>query len=282
MSMTTANANSSFLPEQIGSLILRPIQTGSIALQVATLVNTAATENKFRVPIVATDPSAAWTGEGAEITPSDGTLDEAVTKYYKLAGLTIISRELANDSSPAAAQIVGDGLARDIATRLDAAFFSSILSPAANTPAGLGSIAANDIDAGAAWTNVDAFTEALYAAQGVGATLNAFVANPADALLLARLKEATASNRDLLQPDATAAGIRLIAGVPLLVSTAVEAGTVWGIPTAHTIVAMREDTTLDIDRSAYFSSDRVGIRAVLRVGWVFPHAAAIQKIALSA
>ena len=32
------------------------------------------------------------------------------------------------------------------------------------------------------------------------------------------------------------------------------------------------------DRSAFFTSDRVGIRAVLRVGSAFPHEVAIVKI----
>jgi hypothetical protein len=46
-------------------------------------------------------------------------------------------------------------------------------------------------------------------------------------------------------------------------------------------VAMREDTTLTIDRRAYFSSDRIGIRATMRVGFGFPHEAAIVRIAVT-
>jgi hypothetical protein len=41
--------------------------------------------------------------EGAEITPSDPKLPELTVTPAKVAGLTIISRELADDSSPAAA-----------------------------------------------------------------------------------------------------------------------------------------------------------------------------------
>lgn len=35
-----------------------------------------------------------------------------------------VSRELADDSNPAAANVVGQGLARDIARRVDRAFYS--------------------------------------------------------------------------------------------------------------------------------------------------------------
>jgi HK97 family phage major capsid protein len=52
----------------------------------------------------------------------------------KVAGLTIISRESADDSNSAAAQVVGDGLARDIARRIYQAVFAGLASPA---PAGL-------------------------------------------------------------------------------------------------------------------------------------------------
>ncbi len=68
---------------------------------------------------MAADPTASWVAEGAGIVPCDPTLSELVVTPAKVAGLTIISRELADDSNPAAAQVVGQGLARDIARRVD-------------------------------------------------------------------------------------------------------------------------------------------------------------------
>ncbi len=65
------------------------------------------------------DPTASWVAEGAEITRSDPTLQELIVTPPKVAGLYIISRELADDSSSGAAQVVGDGLARDIARRIE-------------------------------------------------------------------------------------------------------------------------------------------------------------------
>ena len=70
------------------------------------------------------DPTAAWVAEGAEIPRSDADLDEIVVTPRKVAGPTIISRELAEDSTPAATQVVGDGLPMDIATKVDSAFFN--------------------------------------------------------------------------------------------------------------------------------------------------------------
>ena len=66
----------------------------------------------------------------------------------KLAGPVVISAELAADSSPAALQVVGDGLVRDLARKADAAFFANTTT---NGPAGLLSIASTAVDAGDAW-----------------------------------------------------------------------------------------------------------------------------------
>lgn len=288
MAMNTQSANRSFLPSQIHELIVEPVTRESVALQVAN-VPTVGEVNEYRVPIVGSDPTAAWTAEGAEIALSDATLAEVSATFAKLAGLTIISRELAEDSSPEAATIVGDGLARDLARKLDGAYFGSNVTSVGppvvtnlNQPAGLEDLVGfNAVNAGAAWKDTDPFAEAIYDAESAGATLTAFVANPADALLLAKVKKATGSNEPLLGNDPTQPTRRTIAGVPLLISPAVTTGTIWGMPVDRTIVALREGTRLDVDHSAFFSSDRVAVRATLRVAVLFPHPAAVQKIELS-
>jgi len=277
MAMTRADANRAFLPEEVGRLIIQPVQRESLAFQTATDVPTSA--GTFRIPIVAEDPSAAWVDEGEEITPSDASLDEEVVTPAKVAGLTVITRELAEDSSPAAAQLVGRGIARDIARKIDAAFFGDLADPAPTGLAGLTGV--QEVDAGQEWTNLDPFAEAISKAEQVGATLTAFVANPADVLALAELKEQTGSNKPLLTPDPTMPTRRMIQGVPLYVSPAVDEGTVWGYDKAFVHVVRREDTTLAVDHSAFFTSDRVAVRATMRVGFGFPHKASIIKISLS-
>lgn len=284
--MDTQSANRAFLPEQIHPLIVQPVEAASIALQVAETVHTDTQVGSYRVPIVAADPTAQWVAEGEEIAPSAANLRETASAFYKVAGLTVITRELAEDTSPSAANLVGAGLARDIARKVDAAYFGSrVLDeiPNPEQPAGLEDLAGiNEIDAGNAWANTDPFAEAVYAAEGTGATLRAFVANPADALLLAKVKKQTGSNEPLLGNDPTQATRRVIGGVPLLVSPGVEPGTVWGIPAGRTIAAIRSDVSLEIDRSVYFTSDRIAVKATMRIALLYPHAAAVQKITLGA
>lgn len=73
---TTTSGVNGILPDEYGDLVVQPVIRDSIFAQVATTVVTGSTE--YRVPIVVTDPTAAWVAEGAEITPSDPTLQELV------------------------------------------------------------------------------------------------------------------------------------------------------------------------------------------------------------
>lgn len=277
---TTTDDVKGISPDAISALITLPVEQASIAAQVATVVPTTAT--RTHIPLVTADPSASWVAEGAEIGASDPTIDDVVVEPAKIAGLTVITNELAADTSPAAASIVGSGLSRDIARKIDVAFFGTNGASAVQ-PDGLEDLAGvTDVDAGAAWANLDPFAEAIANGEGLGAPITAFVANPADALILATLKEASTSNRPLLSPDPTQPSKRLLQGVALFVSPGVTAGTIWGIPKDRTFLVRRSDVDLQIDRSAYFTSDRTAIRATMRVAFAFAHAAAIQKITLGA
>ena len=91
-----------------------------------------------------------------------------------------------------------------------------------------------------------------------------------------RLEPAVAGRRPQL-PDK-----RSIQGVPVQWSPAVDEDVIWGIPQAKVFVVLRLPASTVTDRSAYFSSDGVGIRAVLRVGFAFPHEQAVIKISVGA
>ena len=117
----------------------------------------------------------------------------------KLAGLTVITNELANDSDPAALQVVGDGLVRDLQTKIDAAFFANTTS---NGPSGLGSLTSVQHVASGSIADLDWAAEAISLAETVGVQLSAFVANPATVLDIQTLKVATSYNQPLLGVDA--------------------------------------------------------------------------------
>ena len=271
------NAPAAFTPEQVADLVVRPVLEASVASQVSTIVRTGSAQ--FRIPVVGADVAAEWVEEGEEITPSDPNLGEIIVTPAKVAALTILSNELASDGSPEAAAMVGDSIARDLARKIDLAFFGDLDAPA---PPGLGGLTnVTELAAGATVTNLDVFAEALAVAEAASTAITAWVAHPDDALKLSQLKEATGSARPLLQPDATAPTRRLIQGVELFSSPAVEEGTIWGLPKTRVLLVVRQDTTLAVDASPFFTSDRTAVRGTMRIGFGFTDQTAIAKIVLS-
>ncbi|MGV0873494.1 phage major capsid protein [Mycolicibacterium sp. XJ879] len=278
MTQLTTNAASLLKPEQVNALIVEPLTKESTAFQVSTVARTSSTQ--YRFPVITGDPDTAWVPEGAEIPADDANVEELLVTPKKVAGLTVISNELANDSSPQATAVIGQRLVNSLRRRVDAAFFANTT---VNGPAGLGSIAPTDVYAGAAgYGNIDPFLEAIAAAEGVGAQVTSFVTSPDSALDLAKLKKGTGSNEPLLQPDPAKPAGRVIAGVPLVVSPdAPNNGTVYAIPKALSFVVLREDVQVALDSSAFFTSDRVAVRVTMRVAFAWPHEAAVVRVLTS-
>ena len=129
-----------------------------------------------------------------------------------------------------------------------------------------------------AFTNLDFAAQAISKAEQVGARITAFVTSPATALALATIKTGTGSNQPLLGADPTSATGRVILGVPLLVSQYVAANTLWAIDGTRTWLVVRDNATVEADRSVYFTSDRVAVKATMRAGFGFVHPQSVVKV----
>ena len=280
MTLLTSTGTGILTPEDIGNLIVQPVARASVGIAVSTPIVTHS--HQYRFPIVSADPSASWVAEGAEIPVEDADIEELLVTPSKVAGLTVISRELALDSSPEAQAVVGDGLARDIAKKVDVAFFGSTT---ANGPAGLDSLSGvtEVVTATTGIANLDPFAQAISESETVGGTITAFVASPATVLALSTLKQfgATASNVPLITTDPTQPSQRLVLGVPLIPSPAVSDFEVWALPRQFSFVVQNDEPTLDVDASPFFTSDRIAVRATLRVGFGWPHPASVVKITIT-
>lgn len=272
MTNTTTNTAQAWTPEDILTLVVQPLERESVAARLG-LFQTGMKGDALRVPLVTEDPSAQWVNEGEEIPLSQATLGEAEAPYKKLAGLSVVTSELAEDSHPGAVEEIGKGLVRDIARKLDAAMFSDAGEKA---PKGLAVLdGVTQVAAPKTWGNLDVFKQAKLRAAELGTSVAAFVLSTADAATLLVLKETSTSNRDLIESDGTSF---TIGGTPVIPSEHVAAGTAWALPADRVIVAVREDASVDVDGSAFFTSDRVAIRATMRVAFAFTHPKAVTKI----
>lgn len=276
MPLTTSNSAPFLTQDQIGDLLVRPVMDTSVASRVCTSVTT--TSHTYRVPIITADPSAAWVPEGVEIPFSQTEGDELPITPQSVKGLTSFSVEFEGDATPEVIAQVGDGLTRDIARRVDHAFFAD--SGQANQPAGLADLTGfNPVDSGG-WTDADPFSLAVVNAETHFTQIDSWVCNPATLGQLMSIKEGTTSVRPLLTEVVVANQLqRQIMGAQVLVSPYVPDGVVWGLPRNRCVFVVREDASVTRHDDTLASSGQVLLRGLMRIGWGFTDPAALSKIA---
>lgn len=276
MSLNTTNSHGIVVPETLGDLVIAAAVRASIVMRASTVVVTPTKE--YRVPVLSALPSSAFVAEGAELAAGDPTIEELNIAPAKIGHVAPLSRELVRDSfNQNAPDIVAAAQGIDIAKKIDQAAFGGD-NPIAND--GLQVLDdVQEVTAGEL-VNLDAFAEAQSLSEDVGGVITSFVASPANALLLAQLKRGDGSNEPLLQAsvDPTQPITRQILGSQLLVSPAVDDDVIWALPQVHSLVVVREDVETEVSTDVYFTSDRVAVKTTMRVGWGWPHPAAVVKI----
>ncbi|MEV3961124.1 phage major capsid protein [Nocardia sp. NPDC050193] len=273
--MATLNSGleGAYLPDGFGKLIDLEVDAKSVAFQISTVIDT--NRHQVRVPLLVSDPAVAWTAEGATIGLSDPTTDEIVITPKKIAGRSQISNEAAMDSDPGVAELIGKGLARQIAHAVDTQFFYAG-APVANAPEGIGEVASvGVVDTAGGWTSLDPVHNAKAVAMAAGAELTHIVLAPDVALALAKAKQANGSNVGLF--DSVEDGMKL-AGLTALVSPAVAAGEAWAVDKSQVVVVRRTGTTLARSADAAFAEDSLQLRATSRISWGYANPAGIVRL----
>ncbi|MBS1690765.1 MAG: phage major capsid protein [Actinobacteria bacterium] len=271
MAMNHAGTNDAFTPVEFGKLLNKALQSESVALQATTVVHTDKVGMTF--PIWESDPAVNWLAELATITATDGATGGVPVVPSKVGGITRLSNELADDSSPEVAELAVRGLVNQIAHAVDTAFAGNTVT---NGPSGLLSTAYTAVDTGASITNLDPFISAVYKAKAVGAKLTSWVMDPAVAETVQKLKRSTGSNENLI--EFTANGDLAICGLPVYTLPAVDAATLfWGIPEDRVVTVLRKDAEVTRSKDSGFYNDALDVRAITRVGLGFLHPAAIIR-----
>src|SRR4051812_16935456 len=109
MTATTVNNAALLTPEQVEDLLVLPVLSASVALNPLVSTVVRLTGSTYRIPRITADPVAGFVAEGAELPVSDLATNELVVQPYKVAGLSVLTSELAEDSSPEASAEVGAG-----------------------------------------------------------------------------------------------------------------------------------------------------------------------------
>lgn len=259
MAVQHSSVADAFTPTDYGKLVDLAVKAKSVAARTATVVGTGGVKIAF--PKWVSDPAVAWYAELATITATDPNTGEVEVTPKKVAGITRVSREMRDDSTPAVANLVADGLANQITRSLDGAYLGNTTT---NGPSGLLSTAYTTVDTGASITNLDAFVSARFASEAAGSKLTSWIVRPAVAETLSKLKVATGSNQSLI--SFVEDDLRVV-GLPVLISDQVDANTLfWGIPREHVVAVLRQGTEVETSKDSGFYNDAVDIRAVARWG----------------
>ncbi|PRZ41910.1 HK97 family phage major capsid protein [Antricoccus suffuscus] len=273
MAIYAANVPDSVKPDEYHDLILEGLQTESIAAAsgVAVVNTSAATLN---IPRITADTTAVWALEGEDLEVGNPALDEIASTPKKVGGVIKVSRELAQDSSPAATKLVGDSLTRSVAVALDKAYFTNSGAQIAKAPKGLpGVTGALTVASDAA--DLDAFTEAQVKVLGARAQVTAWYMNAATYLRFAGIKQADASNVGLLETQFA------INGVPVHVTEDLADDVVYGADTSKALLIIRDRAKVEVSNEAYFSTDEVAVKVTMRADLAFPSPKSIVKITVA-
>ena len=256
-----------------GPLIETPWRAASVALATTTNVDTDSSE--WRVPVLQSDVTSAYVNENEDIALSDPALDECRVTPKKLASATRLSREAAEDSTPATAAVVGTSISADLAYRTDISFLAASTPKG---PPGLGSLVGNGAQAVTVTgtiSDLDPFIEAIGKLEAHGAQATCFIADSRTWTALALLRQfdgATHSNVPLLGVDPSAPQKRSIQGVPCysLREGCLDVGLIWAFDKSKVFTVIRSGVQLAISSEALFLADALLIRATTRLAWAFP------------
>lgn len=272
MTLTSALAKPILKPEQIIPLLLEPVVRESVLGQIATTMYTD--RPAVRVPKMTDIDVADWIPEGQEIPLGDVEFDELELIPRRLAGGSVVTREVIEDTSPIASELIGQSLARDLAKKVDISFFGA---KGTNTerPAGLADLTGYS-PVTASSLSLDAFFDAEIAADAAGAPIDVYVTNPVTAASIGKLTmTGTAGVQDI-----TVKARRVVLGVPVIASPHVPAGTIWGFNRASTLFIVRTQAEVEAHDGPFFTSYRVALRSRIRCTWGFTNPATVVRITI--
>lgn len=261
----------------VAALITLPTVNASVAGAVAT--QTTIKAPSLRIPMLTDLPVAAVVPEGSEYPMSTAGFGEVVVIPPKIGVADDVTREFANDSDPAATTVFANSLAASLAIRVDRGFLGT--EPVVGLP-GLEQIPATVIDAGKNWLNLDALIDGMAAAEAAGTSIDSWIMNPADKTALRKIKVTAGSVQTLISPDQQSANVTTVLGVPIYATPHCPAGTIYGVPRNRVHLVIREAAEVLTDSSLFFLSDRIAIKASVRIGWVVTDPKAVARIKITA
>lgn len=182
MSGIPTNRTNITLPADVSQEIMQKTQSASAVMSLATQISLPG--RGLNIPVITSDPSAAWVDETAEKAVSNPGLSTKVMQPYKLAVIMPFSNEFRRDARALYDALVAR-LPAALATKFDATVIGAVSKPGDNFD-NFASCTAQSLVASVGHTAYDGLVAAFADIADHGGALNGFALSPtAEGLLLA-------------------------------------------------------------------------------------------------
>lgn len=275
MAETTAT-NPELLADQVSSLLVQPLEAGSVVL--ASGPRIFDTAGQLRIPKLVSGSNPTFVAEGALI-PDDGEIefDEMTLMPNERKSIKIILRytnELVRQAVIGIDAVLKQRLVKDVSDALDDALLKG--TGAADTITGLtqqAGVTTGTFDP----TDADSMLDAIASLNAKEITPNRWFISGADFAALRKVKESSTSNRYLLEPDPTRESGTTIFGIPATVTNKLAAGTAVLADMSTVAIARDVAPSVTVLNERYAEYDQVGLRVVTRydLGLLHPEAVAV-------
>lgn len=242
-----------------------------------------------------------WVGESKAIPMSKGDYSDVDLTPLKVAGLTVISMELLEDSQPSAEMLVRDGLVEASSQRVDQTFLSTSAAVSGVSPAGIlnGVTAFQASGTDLAAVRADMQTLIYPYVQNKMATGITFVMNPATALALSWMYGSLDQRAfpDINQGGGTLNGMPVVVGDNVTPGQiiAIRTGDVWRIGDSGIRISMSREATIEqrddpsgetdtptgvttTGLTSMFQEESVAFKVVRRINFQKRRSSAVQYI----
>lgn len=269
--LTSPGAPTTLSPDRTVFHPLDVLKDSLVHLCTTPIVTPYNDRETVRLPFVADYEPAGFVAEGEKLPGGDFSTDEVTVKSRKIAQSNSLSNELLDTPENGVENILTTTMINSLVAKANTAFLTNV-----EEPTGLNTLTGRT-DVGALADNLDPFTDAFATLEDEGADLNNMwiIAHPLDWAALAKLKDATGSNRALLTP--TEPGTRNIDGIPVHTSRFAQRGTIT-IGDRGNVPAAYSEIHVESDKSVLFEYDSVMFRSKYRVGWNVMNAARIATL----
>jgi HK97 family phage major capsid protein len=285
MASTTATLSALVAPATVEELFLRPLLAQALATNAAVSTVRLIGTHDLKIPRVTGDPTVAHLDELEAAPLSDMGADAITATPVRAAGVSMLSREIVEDSSPEAQAEVGTRLVEAYRKQLDADFLGNGTANAGKQPDGLGSLTAGAgehqvqrLAIMASPTNLFWMEDAIAAAQSVGAEPTALLMNPTDLAYYGKLPTVTGGPVPLLQSDPSKPRSKMISGVPVIPARDCPAGTHYLVDGTRLRTVIRREAEISVSEHYAFREDGVAVKVSGRHTFAFPHPRSIVRL----